>query len=50
MSNGTAIRLDNANIYWLRILARVFTGVGLVTIVYALALSAIAFEAAIIEF
>ncbi len=50
MSNCTAIQLDTANIYSLRLLARVFTGVGLATIVYALALVVVALESAIIEF
>ncbi len=50
MSNCTTIQPDNANIYSLRILARIFAGVGLATIVYALALVVIALESAIIEF
>ena len=50
MSNCTTIQPGNANLYSLRILARVFTGVGLGTLAYDLALVVIAFECAIIEF
>jgi len=50
MSNCTTIGLEQCNIYPLRKMARVFAGVGLATMVYALTLVAIAFESVIIEF
>jgi len=41
---------DTANVYSPRLLARIFAGVGLATVVYAVVLVIIAFESAIIEF
>ncbi|NQV83333.1 MAG: hypothetical protein HQ494_05880 [Rhodospirillales bacterium] len=49
MSHAVGIRPGNANLYPLRIVARVFAWLGLATVVYGLALIIIAFESGIIE-